>query len=51
MNIFTSLGVDFSITDSDLKSKDGGKLTQELYALAFDFYQKKNTQLLYPSIG
>jgi preprotein translocase subunit SecA len=45
MNIFTSLGVDFSITDSDLKSKDGGKLTQELYALAFDFYQKKNAQI------
>jgi preprotein translocase subunit SecA len=42
MNVFTSLGVDFALSDHDLKTKDTGKLTQELYALAFDFYQKKN---------
>jgi preprotein translocase subunit SecA len=42
MNVFTTLGVDFALTASDLKSKDAAKLTQELYALAFDFYKKKN---------
>jgi preprotein translocase subunit SecA len=45
MNAFTTLGVDFSVTNDDLKSKDSQKLTQELYALAFDFYQKKNAQI------
>jgi preprotein translocase subunit SecA len=45
MNVFTTLGVDFSVTNDDLKSKDSQKLTQELYALAFDFYQKKNAQI------
>jgi preprotein translocase subunit SecA len=45
MTVFTTLGVDFSVTNDDLKSKDSNKLTQELYALAFDFYQKKNAQI------
>lgn len=42
MNIFTSLGVDFNISEGDLKSKDAVKLTQELYTIAFESYQKKN---------
>ncbi len=42
MNIFTTLGVDSHISEGDLKSKDAAKLTQELYAVAFDNYQKKN---------
>ena len=45
MTVFTTLGVDFSVTNDDLKSKDSAKLTQELYASAFDFYQKKNAQI------
>jgi preprotein translocase subunit SecA len=46
MNIFTSLGIDFSISEGDLKSKDSGKLTQELYAEAFETYQKKNKYMI-----
>ena len=42
MNIFTSLGVDFNISEGELKSKDAGKLTQDLYSIAFENYQKKN---------
>ena len=45
MNTFTSLGIDYSISTQELKSKDASVLTQELYALAFDFYQKKNAQI------
>ncbi|MCE2708968.1 MAG: hypothetical protein LW685_10435 [Algoriphagus sp.] len=45
MNAFTSLGIDYSISTQELKSKDASVLTQELYALAFDFYQKKNAQI------
>lgn len=42
MNIFTTLGVDYQISENDLKSKDTGKLTQELYTVAFENYIKKN---------
>ncbi len=42
MNAFTTLGVDFSISENDLKAKDAGQLTQELYTTAFETYQKKN---------
>ncbi|MFM7629645.1 MAG: preprotein translocase subunit SecA [Algoriphagus sp.] len=45
MNTFTSLGIDYSISTQELKSKEASVLTQELYALAFDFYQKKNAQI------
>jgi len=45
MNTFTSLGIDYSISIQELKSKEASVLTQELYALAFDFYQKKNAQI------
>jgi len=50
MSVFTTLGVDFSVTNDDLKSKDSNKLTQELYALAFDFYQKKNAQIAHTAL-
>jgi preprotein translocase subunit SecA len=42
MNIFTTLGVDYQISENDLKSKDAAKLTQELYTVAFEHYTKKN---------
>jgi preprotein translocase subunit SecA len=42
MNIFTTLGVDYQISENDLKSKDTGKLTQELYSVTFENYTKKN---------
>jgi preprotein translocase subunit SecA len=45
MNVFTNLGLDFAVTDADLKIKDAQKLTQELYAQAFAYYQRKNTQI------
>jgi preprotein translocase subunit SecA len=50
MTVFTTLGVDFSVTNDDLKTKDSNKLTQELYALAFDFYQKKNAQIAHTAL-
>lgn len=45
MNIFTTLGVDYQISDNDLKSKDAEKLTQELYSIAFENYTKKNGRI------
>lgn len=45
LNIFTTLGVDFQISENDLKSKDAGKLTQELYTIAFENYTKKNGRI------
>jgi preprotein translocase subunit SecA len=45
MNIFTTLGVDYQISGNDLKTKDAGKLTQELYAVAFENYTKKNSKI------
>ncbi|TFV95726.1 preprotein translocase subunit SecA [Algoriphagus kandeliae] len=46
MNIFTSLGLDYQISENDLKSKDAGKLTQELYEAAFKNYQEKNQRII-----
>ncbi|WP_192347420.1 preprotein translocase subunit SecA [Algoriphagus sp. Y33] len=46
MNVFTTLGVDYNITESDLKSKDAGQLTQELYTVAFETYQKKSEVMM-----
>lgn len=45
MNIFTTLGVDYPISENDLKSKDSTKLVQELYKEAFESYQNKNSQI------
>ncbi|KPQ08913.1 MAG: preprotein translocase subunit SecA, partial [Algoriphagus marincola HL-49] len=46
MNIFTSLGLDYQISESDLKSKDAAVLTQELYEAAFKNYQEKNQRII-----
>ncbi|SIO04994.1 preprotein translocase subunit SecA [Algoriphagus halophilus] len=46
LNVFTSLGLDYQISESDLKSKDSATLTQELYEAAFDNYQKKNELIM-----
>ncbi|MBN3581529.1 preprotein translocase subunit SecA [Algoriphagus aestuarii] len=46
MNVFTSLGIDFQITENELKSKDSATLTQQLYEAAFDSYQKKNEMIM-----
>ncbi len=46
MNVFTTLGVDHNITENDLKSKDAGQLTQELYTIAFETYQKKSEVMM-----
>lgn len=46
LNVFTSLGLDYHISESDLKSKDSATLTQELYEAAFDNYQKKNELIM-----
>lgn len=42
MNIFTSLGLDYQISENDLKTKPAQALTEELYKAAFENYQKKN---------
>jgi preprotein translocase subunit SecA len=43
MNIFTTLGVDYPISESDFKSKEAPKLTQELYGLLhLKAIQRKN---------
>jgi len=46
LNVFTSLGLDFQISEGDLKSKDSATLTQQLYEAAFDNYQKKNEMII-----
>ncbi|EAZ81828.1 preprotein translocase subunit SecA [Algoriphagus machipongonensis] len=46
MNIFTSLGLDFQISESDLKTKDAQTLTQELYEAAYESYKKKNEMIM-----
>ncbi|MCS5490960.1 preprotein translocase subunit SecA [Algoriphagus limi] len=46
MNIFTSLGLDYQISENDLKSKDAARLTQELYEAAFKNYQEKNQRII-----
>lgn len=46
MNIFTSLGLDYQISENDLKSKDATRLTQELYEAAFKNYQEKNQRII-----
>ena len=46
MNVFTTLGVDHNVSENDLKSKDAGQLTQELYTIAFEAYQKKSEVMM-----
>ncbi|OYX23707.1 MAG: preprotein translocase subunit SecA [Algoriphagus sp. 32-45-6] len=45
MNIFTTLGVDYQISENDLKTKDAQILTQQLYQVAFQSYTSKNNQI------
>mgnify|MGYP003639285291 CR=1 FL=1 len=46
MNAFSTLGVDYSINENELKSKDLTTLTLELYTLSFETYQKKNDKIM-----
>ncbi len=46
MNAFSTLGVDYSINENELKSKDLTALTRELYTLSFETYQKKNDKIM-----
>jgi preprotein translocase subunit SecA len=46
MNIFSSLGLDHPISESDLKSKDVQVLTQELFGAAYRNYTSKNKIIL-----
>ena len=46
MNVFTTLGVDHNVPENDLKSKDAAQLTQELYTVAFETYQKKSETMM-----
>lgn len=50
MNVFTTLGLDFQVSESDLKTKDATVLTQELYQLAFESYQDKNKRIMVTAI-
>lgn len=45
MNAFSTLGVDYSINQNDLKSKELNSLTRDLYNLSFETYQKKNDKI------
>ncbi len=46
MNIFSSLGIDYPIAASDLKTKDAQILTQELFSAAYQHYTSKNQNIL-----
>ncbi|TXE14590.1 preprotein translocase subunit SecA [Algoriphagus aquimarinus] len=46
MNVFTTLGINYNVSESDLKAKDAGQLTQELYTIAFETYQKKSEVMM-----
>ncbi|MFC5626740.1 preprotein translocase subunit SecA [Algoriphagus winogradskyi] len=46
MNVFTTLGIDYNVTENDLKTKDAGQLTQELYTASFEAYQKKSETMM-----
>ncbi|HSI78476.1 MAG TPA: preprotein translocase subunit SecA, partial [Lunatimonas sp.] len=46
MNIFSSLGIDYSISATDLKEKDTGVLTRQLFDAAYKNYVSKNNGIL-----
>ncbi|MDO9552522.1 preprotein translocase subunit SecA [Rhodonellum sp.] len=46
MNIFTSLGIDYKFSETDIKVKDAGALTQELFNAAYKNYVAKNGMIL-----
>src|SRR5690606_23501618 len=46
MNIYSSLGIDFKITEEDLKGKDSAVLTKELFDAAYQNYVTKIQRML-----
>lgn len=46
MNIFSSLGIDYPITEAELKEKDTPTLTKELFERAYESYVTKNKGIL-----
>ncbi|WP_162342442.1 preprotein translocase subunit SecA [Cyclobacterium salsum] len=46
MNIFSSLGIDYQFSESDLKDKDLTTLTRTLFNAAYENYTKKNQSIL-----
>ncbi|MDN3687621.1 preprotein translocase subunit SecA [Cyclobacterium jeungdonense] len=46
MNIFSSLGIDYQFSESDLKDKDLSTLTRTLFNAAYENYTKKNQSIL-----
>lgn len=46
MNIFSSLGIDYQFSESDLKEKDLPTLTRTLFNAAYENYTKKNQSIL-----
>src|SRR5690606_17608274 len=46
MNIYSSLDIDFKLTESDLKGKDTASLTQTLFDAAYQHYVRKNQTIL-----
>lgn len=50
MNIFTSLGIDYKFSESDIKAKDAGVLSQQLFNAAYKNYVGKNRLILEKAI-
>src|SRR5690554_4726265 len=46
MNIYSSLGIDFKITEEDIKGKEAVALTKELFDAAYQHYVTKNEGML-----
>ncbi|MGY6520811.1 MAG: preprotein translocase subunit SecA [Mongoliitalea sp.] len=46
MNIFTSLGIDYQFSESDIGSKDTASLTSMLFNAAYQNYTTKNSKIL-----
>ncbi|SHM31504.1 preprotein translocase subunit SecA [Cyclobacterium lianum] len=46
MNIFSSLGLDYQFSETDLKEKDVASLTKTLFSAAYENYTKKNQNIL-----
>jgi preprotein translocase subunit SecA len=46
MNIYSSLGIDFKITEDDIKGKEAVTLTKELFDAAYQHYVVKNQGML-----
>jgi preprotein translocase subunit SecA len=46
MNIYSSLGIDYKITEEDIKTKDSRMLTKELFDASYQTYITKNQFIL-----